>query len=1374
MDRGRPPALEIGGSWRTISVFISSTFRDMHAERDQLVKIVFPSLRERLQPYRVHLVDVDLRWGVTQEQSDNDAAADLCLAQVDACRPFFIGVLGERYGYVPHGQPFGSSVTDLEVNAGARANPRALVFFRDPAFIDEVPAAKRADVEAESDEARWKLAELKEAIRRAELDVPPLESFPCSYRGLRVNPLLLRAGRGSALDRVARDGVVEPAEYAALDAASRQLVDREGFVYTGGLEAFGQAVEERLWGAIRVELELPDEPPAEPTPGDVLDAELHYHERFIESRLRVHVERSRINRRMLEHATGTEPRPLLLTGPPGSGKSALMARFVRALEPTAGLVIAHFIGAGPGSAGLRQMLRRFCAILRARVSGTGDGAELPVATDELIAEFGRLAASIAPQDRVYLVIDALDQLDSTDNARAMHWLPRTLPPQLRVIVSCSNDRAAAGAEPVLAAFRHRPHRRLQVTPLTNRERLAIVRDVPSLSAKTLDRGQIELLTSNPATRNPLFLLVALEELRGFGSFEQLTERIAAFPQRGDTLTAIFQQVMERLEEDFGPALVRRCLSCLACSRNGLSERELAELLAGGDLGGDALYAVLRQIRPYTQPRGPLVDFFHRNFRQAAAQRYLGSAGRRRQANAVLAAYFRGKIDPGGTGEWSGDYPRALGELPHHLAEAGERKALRGMVMDFRFMSAKLVAFGVQDLIEDFDLALSHTPRNAKAATTLTMLRRALRLSANQLASDPTQLLTQLWGRLLYEDSGGVPSALEAFAASATRPWLRLWTSSLTAASGPLIWSGSAPPGDAKVCLSGDAAIVAVAAKDGSLWVFSTHSAAPLFVLSGRPRPGAVLDVVMTDGDRTVTVLREDGSLDLWDLADQGLQHRHPRVDVSSAGVAVRAGATDGELVMLGLADGMVALRRIGDPAFRRALEGHAAEVQAVAFNVAAGRAVAGYADGHVKAWDLDSGETIGDDESMPPIGEEDWKHGGFGESPANAVQLADDGHRVFIGHAEKRFSNLEGSAFSTSDIRGLVSQRDLASGETLSALEAYSDGPVADLAISPDQRFGVTLSEQHQLKLWDLSGADAQAALEQHAESDPIVAVTPDGRRVLSTADDGFLLVWELASGELQRLRGYRDPAFALRVSADSRFAIVMSAGHCQVWDLKSLGLGAILGSIATSDDFGIPAVWIRAVVPLATGNRALTVASDGAVTTWNLETGKPTGEPEALGETVVDAAASACARWLLYAPDVSSLVLHDRTHRQADRRRVLDTASGVARILPAPDRGRFRIELWSGAAWEWDPERETPEPAAGAAGRFALHAVTPDGLYAVGYDGNGTLAVIDRRADTALATYTAEATFTSFAVSPDGQLVATGDRAKTVHILRLMPGCRP
>jgi len=54
------------GASRTVRVFISLTFRDMHAERDHLVTVVFPELRERVERLGLEFHDVGLRWGVVQ------------------------------------------------------------------------------------------------------------------------------------------------------------------------------------------------------------------------------------------------------------------------------------------------------------------------------------------------------------------------------------------------------------------------------------------------------------------------------------------------------------------------------------------------------------------------------------------------------------------------------------------------------------------------------------------------------------------------------------------------------------------------------------------------------------------------------------------------------------------------------------------------------------------------------------------------------------------------------------------------------------------------------------------------------------------------------------------------------------------------------------------------------------------------------------------------------------------------------------------------------------------------------------------------------------------------------------------------------------
>jgi hypothetical protein len=86
---------------RTIRVFISSTFRDFAEERNLLVRKVFPELRRKCRERQVELVDVDLRWGITEEEAQQGKVLPICLAEIDRSRPFFMGFLGERYGWAP-------------------------------------------------------------------------------------------------------------------------------------------------------------------------------------------------------------------------------------------------------------------------------------------------------------------------------------------------------------------------------------------------------------------------------------------------------------------------------------------------------------------------------------------------------------------------------------------------------------------------------------------------------------------------------------------------------------------------------------------------------------------------------------------------------------------------------------------------------------------------------------------------------------------------------------------------------------------------------------------------------------------------------------------------------------------------------------------------------------------------------------------------------------------------------------------------------------------------------------------------------------------------------------------------------------------------
>ena len=84
---------------RSVRIFLTSTFRDYGGERHLLVTKVFPILRAKLKDRFVELVDVDLRWGITVQQAERGEVLPICLAEIDRARPYFIGMLGDRYGW---------------------------------------------------------------------------------------------------------------------------------------------------------------------------------------------------------------------------------------------------------------------------------------------------------------------------------------------------------------------------------------------------------------------------------------------------------------------------------------------------------------------------------------------------------------------------------------------------------------------------------------------------------------------------------------------------------------------------------------------------------------------------------------------------------------------------------------------------------------------------------------------------------------------------------------------------------------------------------------------------------------------------------------------------------------------------------------------------------------------------------------------------------------------------------------------------------------------------------------------------------------------------------------------------------------------------
>lgn len=86
---------------RIIRVFVSSTFSDMNNERDYLMTNVFPQLKEIARRRNVTFVELDLRWGIPDEDTHNGKVLQTCLDAIRDSKPFFIGIVGNRVGWCP-------------------------------------------------------------------------------------------------------------------------------------------------------------------------------------------------------------------------------------------------------------------------------------------------------------------------------------------------------------------------------------------------------------------------------------------------------------------------------------------------------------------------------------------------------------------------------------------------------------------------------------------------------------------------------------------------------------------------------------------------------------------------------------------------------------------------------------------------------------------------------------------------------------------------------------------------------------------------------------------------------------------------------------------------------------------------------------------------------------------------------------------------------------------------------------------------------------------------------------------------------------------------------------------------------------------------
>ena len=698
-------------------------------------------------------------------------------------------------------------------------------------------------------------------------------------------------------------------------------------------------------------------------------------------------------------------------------------------------------------------------------------------------------------------------------------------------------------------------------------------------------------------------------------------------------------------------------------------------------------------------------------------------------------------------------------LTWHLRNAGQADDALSLVMDLRWIDAKMRACGVISVLSDYEWCASDN-RDAK------LVQEALHLSAHVLANYPNQLASQLLSRLPTGSSDAIDLIRTQARHWCGAPWLRPLRNLLTRPGGPLMFTlvghtgrvrtvALTPNGDRAVSGSDDNTIKAWDLRRGAIECTMTGHSDWVRAVS-----------VLKCGDRIVSA-SDDHTIKVWNLTT-GREERS--IQTYLDWIRALICLPDGKRVASVSDDRAIKIWNLEGATVEQVLRGHSAEVNCIAVTPDGCDLISGGDDRTLCIWHFDQNGTV-----QVLKGH---------QARVTAIASSSDGRHLVSASGDETV---------------LLWQVQASRDPTFRTLAQRTDG-IRSLVITPDNKIAIGASEDNNLHLWDL--ADGKERLfEGHSDCVNSVAVTPDGRCAISGSDDGTLKVWDLTRpADAGPVRDHTDRVRALAVTPDGQSAIsssdddtfrmwdmttglcrktmhnqhhwvfavtsdgskVISAGgsgSCLVWELSS---GLELARFEHHHDR------VRAIAATPDGKRVVSGGDDRTIRVWNIDTGVEDLAIQLDRNWPRAVAISPNSRFALTAAEGSSLKLWD-LESGLELRTYRGHAARVNTLAISPD-GRLAVSGSDDHTIRvWDLESgKTIRKIGGHLAKVNSLALICQGRFVVSASDDCDLKVWDLTNGDEIACFTVESPLLACAADSGRPGVVAGDRLGLVHFFTL------